>query len=109
MKFEGYILQTYEDTEGTVQEANLKRLTKEALERIFKLTDDTASLTREEKKHVKVFSGTNRGRFKIFIHIPYADLNRVSKALAMEWQPPFQTRKDIHVVLTDEDELVPPV
>jgi hypothetical protein len=109
MKFNGYILQSYEETEGVAQEANLKQLTKDALVNLFNLGEETASLTREEKKHVKVFSGAHRGRFKIFVLVPFADRDRVSKALAVEWQPPFLTRKDIHVLLEDEPDLVPPV
>jgi hypothetical protein len=109
MKFEGYILQSYEDTEGTAQEEKLKQLTKDALVNIFGLDPSGASLTREEKKHVKVFSGVNRGRFKIYVLVPFTDRDRVSEALSEHWQPKFLIRKDIHILLEDEPDLVPSV
>jgi hypothetical protein len=112
MEFTRYVLLSYEVVVGANREGNLRENTKQALARLFSLTDPNASLTQEEMKYVKVFSADqsrNRGFFKTLILIPYEDLDRVSRALGEVWDPDFIIARDLYIDLKEEPALVPPV
>jgi hypothetical protein len=112
MEFTRYILLSYEVVVGANREGSLRENTKQALERLFSLTDQNASLTQEEMKHVKVFSAdqrSNRGFFKTLILIPYEDQDRVSRALSQIWDPDFVITRDLYIDLKEEPALVPSV
>jgi hypothetical protein len=56
-------------------------------------------LTPEEKRHVRVMTGRQKGFFKVFVLVPSEDYERVSKAVGQVWDPDFISAKEVHVIL----------